>query len=1269
MKKLWAFCAFFLASALFADAPRSDGLIFHHTFESSNMSADFAVGSKTAKNNNATLTEGISGKGLLVGYDDKLHNLQFPTVGNFNKLEGSVSFWMKPVDYDGNSAGWAFIFDAAEPSNQGFRFYKYNGPNGFFWFSSGRINPAERKTDIQIVHARLPQWKRGQWHHVVITWRAGGQTYIGKESRQRIYVDGKLMQERTLDDKFIPQTIPALFTIGPSSVWGNTPATHTVIDELKIYNCELLADQVRTEYYRFYTPETSGNNTLSATLATSAPVMDCRTPWENAVKYNVFYNNRKIWSSDLGETGYFLTYDENNLYIRIQEPLNGRTRSMTQRGRDGELYRDDCWEIYIGTGRNEQYRHYVFNGSGDVYDGIGRTGNWNGNSRHTVSLADGMFCLDIAIPAADLGLEKFTAGSRLIFSLGKTLCNAGSSRVYYSNNLLGGHFHDFQKFSDLILSAANSGSGAAVVQNDTKLEIAGAFPQGGKAELSRNGQKVQEIPLTANGGTVTMQRADGPMQYTLKISGSDLDISIPFTSVPNLLVDFRMNPENGNLTALLYPASAEIESTLAGTQLEMVFYDSNNAVTARKTIPFTKEVVITPAEQPTVSGHVQLTFSKDGRQIMRCTAGYYHINFQAWKDYNGGLDDNDVPTPWTPVTYAGGILGCWERQYDFSRRALPEQLLQAGNPLLRSKAVLRAVIGGRRYDLSDIRLNPVYTSKGKYILKGSAEIAGCKIEVSLNFEFDGFTLLDFKIDRKNVKIDSLCLEFPMHKDVSLLKFVPFLNEQGVQRDDIGFVKDEQFWRFTPGIWVGNDERGFTWFSESDEFFYLNDRERAIALTRNRNGEATLRINFIDHADPKMPKVLNYVFGFQVTPLKPFPEPQDWMNYAFVAAPNAKIFISGWHNRVGRNYQGFPGFDGCIFGADHEKENLAHTTRLTTSSNQYRRPMMPIRYLYPNMCAITLPEFNAFRSYWVVSPSDVWSTDGPEVVPSTRVSPMAQSWANFFCYRFDRYFATTLENGMYQDFCHPIKDSNELHGAGYVRDGKRYPTYCLYKFREIQLRLYRIAKKYETPARRIFFIGHTGGSYILPHANFFTLVNEGEYLGAVVNQQKPYLDFFDEGRWRAEWNGRQFGLLINFIPSRSQDLKFTEEIFSIIVPGSVTWMLHTVIAREPQQRVYRAYEQFGGYSGVEKFLPYWNNSDHLNVSHDDIKATLLVKGKKALLLVGNWNKDKIDAIFTFNNLSVVKVTDCDTRQEVPLTADEFTYPVAGKNFRIFLLELE
>ena len=633
------------------------------------------------------------------------------------------------------------------------------------------------------------------------------------------------------------------------------------------------------------------------------------------------------------------------------------------------------------------------------------------------------------------------------------------------------------------------------------------------------------------------------------------------------------------------------------------------------------------------------------------------------------MDDNDVPTPWTPISFSNGILKCISRQYDFSKRAMPDRLLQDGKDILRQKAALKAVIDNKVFDLSNIKLKVVYTSKGKYILKGAGKVNNCQVNVQLVFEFDGFTIFNFQIDRKNVAISQLYLEFPMKKEYSILKMVPFLNEKKVERDDVGFIKKAQYWPFNPGIWVGNDERGLTWYSESDEFYYLKNRNQAISLTKNSNGEATLKINMIDHINNKLPRKLSYVFGFQVTPVKPYPEPKDWMAYGFVSSPNNKIFISGWNNRVGKNYQGMPDNDGCLFADEYNKSNLEWVKKLTTTGAQWKKPLLTIRYLFPNMCPVTVPEFSVFRNYWAVQPSDVWNTDGPEVVPATRVSPASQSWANFYCYRFNKYFATTTENGMYQDFSHPIKDMNPVYGAGYVKDGKRYPTYCIYKFHEIQKRLYRIAKKYETKHRRIFFIGHSGGTFMLPHGNFWQMTNDGEYFGAVTNPQKPYLNFFDEGRWRVEFNGRQFGLLCNFIPIRGKEQKYTEEILALVVPGAATWMNYTNIHYPTQRRVFNAYKDFGGYTGIEKFLPYWNNSNYLTVSSKDIKATLLIRKQKALLLVGNWNKNSINSIFTFKNLKVEKVIDCDSKKALPIKNNSFTAPIKGKNFKIFLLNLK
>lgn len=1272
MKYRAFFVSIFLTFSILNGAERSDGLTFYHSFESADMKADFSAGANQPKINKAKLVEGISGKGLQVGSDaQNLFNVQFPVKGNIELNEGSISFWMKPVNYKGSTPGWIFLLDAAEPSNQGFRFYKYKSGGGFFWFTAGRRNHTERKTDIQNVYIRAPKWEQGQWHHVVISWRAGGQTFIGKEGRQRIYVDGKLSQERNLADKFIPENLSRLFTVGPSCRWGGTAVTQTVIDELKIYKRELLADEVKAEYFRFFAPEASANNTISAAQVKKKPVIDGGlTAWQGVSQYNHFYNNRKQWTDDLKGTTYQIGYDDDNLYIRIREPLNGRKRLMKQKGRDGELYFDDCWEVYVGKEINDKYCHYIFNGSGDVYDGIGRTGVWNGNSRNKSTVKNGIFTIDIAIPAKDLGLDKFKTGQVLNFSIAKTYVNENGSRDFYNINLLGKRFHDYKKFSRLKLAPPAAEIVSDIKLADTVIQTAGKFPAGTNAHLNCNGKTSSTTALSEKGGKIQLMRADIPLQYELNLkSKNDFDITLPFNIVPRVLVNFEMNPDTGDMTISLFPASADIEKMLDKCSLELKFIDRKGKVNASKKTVFAKKITLAPQEQPSASGILQLSFSKNRKEVMRTSTEYYHINYAAWKDYDGGMDDNDVPTPWTPVAFSNGILECISRQYDFSKRAMPDRLLQDGKNILRDKAALKAVIGSRIFDLSDLQLKPVYTSKGKYVLKGSKKINSCQVDVELEFEFDGFTIFKFQIDRKNTAIDQLYLEFPMRKEYSVLKMVPFLNEKGVERDDVGFVKNAQYWPFNPGIWVGNDERGLTWYSESDEFFYLKKRNHAIALTKNNAGEATLRINMIDHNDRKMAQQLKYVFGFQVTPVKPFPEPEDWMEYGFVSAPNNRIFISGWNNRIDKNYQGMPGNDGCLFAEEYNRSNLEWVKKLTTDGAQWKRPLLAIRYLYPNMCPVTVPEFSVFRNHWAVQPSDVWNTDGPEVVPSARVSPASQSWANFYCYRFDRYFATSTENGMYQDFSHPIKDMNPLYGAGYVRDGKRYPTYCIYKFREIQKRLYRIAKKYETPHRRIFFIGHSGGTFMLPHGNFWQMTNDGEYFGAVTNPQKPYLDFFDEARWRTEFNGRQFGLLCNFIPIKGKDQKYTEEIMAMVVPGGTTWMNYSMIHYPTQRRVFNAYKQFGGYGGIEKFLPYWNNSDYLTVSNKDIKATVMVRGKNALLLIGNWNKQQINAIFTFKNLKVEKIIDCDSNRAVKMQKNSFSAPIAGKNFKIFLLNLK
>jgi hypothetical protein len=296
-----------------------------------------------------------------------------------------------------------------------------------------------------------------------------------------------------------------------------------------------------------------------------------------------------------------------------------------------------------------------------------------------------------------------------------------------------------------------------------------------------------------------------------------------------------------------------------------------------------------------------------------------------------------------------------------------------------------------------------------------------------------------------------------------------------------------------------------------------------------------------------------------------------------------------------------------------------------------------------------------------------------------VSPDSQSWGNFYCYKFNQYFKRSTENGMYQDFGHPILDSNPLHGSGYVKDGKRYPTYSIFKYHELNKRLYRLAMQYESAERPIFFIGHSGGSYCLPHGNFWQMVVDGEYFGGVIGKTQPYLDFLNPDRMRAEMSGKQFGVIFNFIPVRGgytdkdDNSKYTEELMAALVPHAVLWGWHAFINRKVQYKVLGAYKRFG-FTGIEEFLPYWKNSDYITCSDAKVHCSLLVKPGKVLVNIGNFSKQAEKATLRLNlkklgyDAGQVSMIDAITGNPVEISfGGEVKLDISGRSFAMLLLQ--
>ena len=231
IKMLGAFAAGFVALTAVAN----DGLLFHADFNGS-FKAVKAAGSADMKPSTETtaaerFAEGREGKGLLIGNKDGKEKfyVTVPAAKNIDAAQGSISFWVKPLDWTGKSKDFNMFVSANQAGNNNFYVYKYSDQN------MGFCSINNKKSQLKVFNPW--KWKTNEWHHLVYVW---------DKDTEKLYVDGneEVTFKRNLSSN--PVTLLRVGTRG----WGVEKGM-TVIDELKIYNRPLTEEDINKEFARF----------------------------------------------------------------------------------------------------------------------------------------------------------------------------------------------------------------------------------------------------------------------------------------------------------------------------------------------------------------------------------------------------------------------------------------------------------------------------------------------------------------------------------------------------------------------------------------------------------------------------------------------------------------------------------------------------------------------------------------------------------------------------------------------------------------------------------------------------------------------------------------------------------------------------------------------------------------------------------------------------------------------------------------------------------
>ncbi|OGV62721.1 MAG: hypothetical protein A3K18_05535 [Lentisphaerae bacterium RIFOXYA12_64_32] len=166
-------------------------------------------------------------------------------AGRMTSLErGTIEFWVKPewdaatADPKERDAPRNYLFHigpllgAEHPKSE-------NHDCMVFWReTSGYVGFEIMNSDYdrRLAHARLPDWKRGEWHHVACVWDLNAD---GK-SRLELYLDGKLAANKVRgkkdwDDSSMKTPVEAYAVQVGSLNSGHCPAA-AAVDELRLWN-------------------------------------------------------------------------------------------------------------------------------------------------------------------------------------------------------------------------------------------------------------------------------------------------------------------------------------------------------------------------------------------------------------------------------------------------------------------------------------------------------------------------------------------------------------------------------------------------------------------------------------------------------------------------------------------------------------------------------------------------------------------------------------------------------------------------------------------------------------------------------------------------------------------------------------------------------------------------------------------------------------------------------------------------------------------------
>ena len=529
-------------------------------------------------------------------------------------------------------------------------------------------------------------------------------------------------------------------------------------------------------------------------------------------------------------------------------------------------------------------------------------------------------------------------------------------------------------------------------------------------------------------------------------------------------------------------------------------------------------------------------------------------------------------------------------------------------------------------------------------------------------EYDGMVRCDFSLHPKGgkVTIERLALEIPLAAEHALFLHT-WPGSWGSVGNSTALPKAGCRGPFKPFVWLGDHQRGFCWFAESDRNFFNSKRDAVLEI--ERADRVLLRVQVIT-APQTIDKPLDYTFGFQATPVKPaIPDAWDYRivhmgGYGLDNATLDRLAACGVRTM-------------CFHEHWTDIQNYPHTThgaeldKLVAACHQ--RKIQLLLYFGYEMSNIA-PEWDRYHEECLVQPRAGGYKRKPK--QTAYIVCYRSHWQDFMAEGIDRVMTEHGVDGVYLDgTSEPWGCANLRHGCGYKRpNGSVGATYTFFATRQMMKRIYTIVK-HHNPAGQVNV--HQSTCMTIPTLAFATSYWDGEQLQGLKRGSSP-LEVLPLDAFCAEFMGHNWGVPAELLwygsgPFRRSEAMSLGLLHDVPVrPGSLEDV-------EVAGRLWKAFDAFGRHEAV--WLPYWANARFVRTQPEGVKVSLYNRpGKGLMAVIVNMGGHACQAEASFDLAALQQPTDLTahdvlTDKPLPFAAGRLQLPVGPLRHAVVWLKIK